>query len=119
MSEPMNRSYALSIAGISILCPFILPLQGAVEKELKDPAGQTIVRYVVEAPENIAPAGTRDPARQVGLILCSAEHDRPTGDEILPVREALRRLGLSDEYVLLAGHSQAQKFGPADDEPIE
>jgi len=31
------------------------------------------------------------------------EHDRPVGDEILPVREALKRLGLSDHYVLLAG----------------
>ncbi len=95
------------------------PLFGATERELKDADGKTIIRYVVEAPEHIAAAGTRDPAKQVGLILCSAEHDRPTGDEIYPVREALKRLGLSDGYVLLAGHSQAQKFGPADDEPIE
>src|SRR6202035_1445926 len=94
-------------------------LQCAVESELKDAAGKTIIRYVIEAPENIAPAESKDPARQVGLILCSAEHDRPTGDEILPVREALKRLGLSDQYVLLAGHSQALKFGPDDDEPIE
>jgi hypothetical protein len=101
------------------LLAFSATLYGAVETELKDASGNTIVRYVVEAPEGIAPAGTKDPAKQVGLILCSAEHDRPTGDEILPVREALKRLGLSDQYVLLAGHSQAQKFGPADDEPIE
>jgi hypothetical protein len=101
------------------LLAFGATLYGAVETELKDATGNTIVRYVVEAPEGIAPAGTKDPAKQVGLILCSAEHDRPTGDEILPVREALKRLGLSDQYVLLAGHSQAQKFGPADDEPIE
>jgi hypothetical protein len=90
----------------------------ATETELKDEAGKTIVRYVVEAPPHAAPAGTVDPARQLGLILCSAEHDRPTGDEILPVREALIRLGIRDGYVLLAGHSQNQKFSAVDDEPI-
>jgi proline iminopeptidase len=104
---------------IAILTALASPALYSAEAELKDSAGNTIIRYVVEAPEGIAAAGTQDPAKQVGLILCSAEHDRPTGDEILPVREALRRLGLSDRYVLLAGHSQAQKFGPADDEPLE
>jgi hypothetical protein len=88
------------------------------DTELKDEAGKTIVRYVVEAPPNAAPAGTTDPTRQLGLILCSSEHDRPTGDEILPVREALIRLGIRDNYVLLAGHSQNQKFSAVDDEPI-
>ncbi len=90
----------------------------AQERELKDDAGKTIIRYVIETPAGIAPAGTTDPARQVGLFLCFPEHDRPTGDEILPVRESLRRQDLSDGYVLLAGHPQAQKFGPADHEPI-
>jgi hypothetical protein len=89
------------------------------ESELKDDAGRTIIRYVVEAPERIAPAGMTDPAKQLGLFLCFPEHDRPTGDELLPVRESLQRLGLSDEYVLLAGHSQGRKFGAADHEPIE
>ena len=93
-------------------------LFAAVENELKDDAGKTIIRYVVEPPLNAAPAGTADPAKQLGLILCSAEHDRPTGDEILPVREALVRLGIRDGYLLLAGHSQNQKFGAVDDEPI-
>lgn len=102
-----------------ILTALASPMLYSAEAELKDNAGKTIVRYVVEVPDGIAAAGTQDPAKQVGLVLCSAEHDRPTGDEILPVREALRRLGLSDRYVLLAGHSQAQKFGPADDEPLE
>ena len=64
------------------------------------------------------PPPTRDPAKQLGLILCFPEHDRPTGDEILPVREALNRLGLRDQYVLLAGHPQGRKFGAADHEPI-
>src|SRR5229473_2639508 len=80
------------------------PARAAEESELKDEAGKTIIRYVVEAPEGIAPAATTDPARLVGLFLCFPEHDRPTGDELLPVRESLQRLGLSDGYVLLAGH---------------
>ncbi|HUS08557.1 MAG TPA: hypothetical protein VMZ52_19790 [Bryobacteraceae bacterium] len=94
------------------------PAWCAAERELKDESGKTIIRYVVEAPESIAPAGTADPRRQVGLILCFPEHDRPVGDEILPVRESLRRLGISDGYVLVAGGPQARKFGPADHEPI-
>ncbi|MDQ2900475.1 MAG: hypothetical protein M3Y07_11855, partial [Acidobacteriota bacterium] len=93
-------------------------LHAAVETELKDDSGKTVIRYVVEAPDGIAPAGTTDPARQAGLILCFPEHDRPTGDEILPVREALKRLGIRDNYVLLAGHAQGRKFAAIDDEPI-
>ena len=94
-------------------------LFAAEEAELKDENGKTIIRYVVEAPGGIAGAGSTDPAAQVGLFLCFPEHDRPTGDEILPVRESLKRLGLSDSYVLLAGHPQERKFGAADHEPIE
>jgi hypothetical protein len=91
----------------------------AANSELKDDAGKTIIKYVVETPETMAPVGTKDPAKQLGLILCFPEHDRPVGDEIYPVREALKRLGLSDHYVLLAGGPQERKFGPADREPIE
>ena len=78
------------------LLPVLLAatLWGA-ESELK--YGDTVVRYVVDAPEGVAPVGTADPARQVGLILCFPEHDRPTGDEILPVREALKRPGVRDQ----------------------
>jgi hypothetical protein len=91
----------------------------AADQELKDRAGKTIIRYVVDAPEKIAPVLTTNPARQLGLILCFPEHDRPVGDEILPVREALIRLGIRDNYVLMAGAPQARKFGTADHEPIE
>ncbi|HWB98942.1 MAG TPA: HEAT repeat domain-containing protein [Bryobacteraceae bacterium] len=90
----------------------------APDTELKDETGATVIRYVIEVPRGISPAGTTDPARQVGLFLCFPEHDHPTGDELLPVRESLRRQGLSDQYVLIAGHPQARKFGPADHEPI-
>jgi len=114
MYPTMRNTYLFPL----IFAALATSLYGAPEAELKDESGKTIIRYVVEAPENVAAAGTTDPAKQVGMILCFAEHDRPTADEILPVREALKRLGLSDQYVLVAGHSQERKFGPADHEPI-
>jgi predicted esterase len=107
------------LAGLLLAVSSFTALHAAQETELKDDAGKTIIRYVVESPDGIASAGTTDPAKQVGLFLCFPEHDRPTGDEILPVREALKRQGLRDNFVLLAGHPQAQKFGLADHEPIE
>ncbi len=81
------------------------------ERELKDADGKTIVKYVVEAPAN--------PAAQLGLIICSQEHDTPTGNDIFPVRQSLLRLGLSSQYVLIAPAPQSRKFGPADHEPIQ
>lgn len=102
-----------SLIGLSALL-----LQGAQEAELKDEAGKVIVRYAVEAPVGVGAAGTTDPTKQVGLFICSPEHDRPTGDELLPVRESLRRLGLSDGFVLVGVHPRQQKFGPMDHEPI-
>ena len=102
----------------SFFCVAVFALSAA-DSELKDDAGKTIIKYVVEAPEHTAGSQTKDPAKQLGLILCFPEHDRPVGDEILPVRAALERLGLRDGYVLLAGGPQAQKFGAADHEPIQ
>ena len=93
-------------------------LCAATPSTLKDSAGKAIIQYVVEPPDSFAPPSTTDPARQLGLILCFPEHDRPVGDEIYPVREALRRLGIRDGYVLLAGGPRERKFGPADHEPI-
>ena len=79
------------------------------------------VRYIVEAPANVAPAGTTDPARQVGVIFCFQEHTSPPGADIFPVRESLKRLGLSDDYVLLAIRAQSPGggLGKADYEPIQ
>jgi hypothetical protein len=104
---------------LTALCCFGIPSCFAVVSELKDDAGKVVIKYVVEAPEHTTGLRITDPARQLGLILCFPEHDRPVGDEILPVREALQRLGLSNDYVLLAGGPQARKFGAADHEPIE
>lgn len=111
------QNFYLPLAAIVFIAA-VQPLHSAAETELKDANGKTVIRYVVEPPDSVAPAGTADPGKQVGLILCFPEHDRPTGDEILPVREALNRLGLRDRYVLLAGHPQGRKFGAADHEPI-
>src|SRR5687768_12684266 len=97
----------------------VASLSGAQETELKDENGKTIVRYVVEAPQGIAPPATADPVRQVGLILCFQEHDTPTGNDLFPVRQSLWRQGLLDNYVLLAAAPHSRKFGPADHEPLE
>jgi hypothetical protein len=90
------------------------------ETELKDETGKLIVSYIAEAPANTAPAGTTDPARQVGVIFCFQEHTSPPGADIFPVRESLKRLGLSNDYVLLAIRAQSARggLGPADHVPI-
>jgi hypothetical protein len=107
------------LAGLGLMAVAMLPIHAAQESELKDDAGKTIIKYVVEAPSGIAAAGVTDPARQVGLILCSQEHDTPTGNDLFPVRQSLLRQGLLDRYVLIAPAPQGRKFGPADHEPIE
>ncbi|HSU68909.1 MAG TPA: hypothetical protein VLJ39_18650, partial [Tepidisphaeraceae bacterium] len=116
MKLPGFGSLAVVVAVSASWC---VPVATAADAELKDNAGKTIIRYVVEAPDVLAPVGTKDPARQVGLFLCFPEHDTPTDADIFPVRQALWRLGIHDEYVLLAGGPQTQKFGMADMEPIE
>jgi hypothetical protein len=82
---------------------------------------KVIARYVIEVPPGIAPAGTTDAAKQVGLIFCFQEHGTPTGNDLFPVRQTLRRLGLTSNYVLLAPHSQdgPGKFLITDHEPIK
>ena len=106
------------LAGM-VFVAMVAPLGAAQETELKDETGKTILKYVIEVPPGIAAAGTVDPARQVGLILCSQEHDTPTGNDLFPVRQSLLRQGLLDQYVLLAPAPQGRKFGPDDHQPIE
>jgi hypothetical protein len=108
----------LSCAFAAGIC-LVSAVRAAEPVELKDEAGKTIIKYVVEPPAGIAPAGTTDPAKQVGLFLCFPEHDTPVDADLFPVRQALWRLGLRDHYVLVAGGPQAQKFGMADMEPLE
>jgi hypothetical protein len=114
----LDRSCRWIACVVAVAASCAPPLRAAQEAELKDDTGKTIIRYVVEAPDGLAPADTKDPARQVGLFLCFPEHDTPVGADIFPVRQALLRMGVRDGYVLLAGGPQAQKFGMADMEPI-
>ena len=55
------------------------------------------------------------------MIFCFQEHTSPPGADLFPVRESLKRLGLSDDYVLLAIRAQnpARRTGQADYEPIQ
>lgn len=91
------------------------------ETELKDEKGATIVRYIVDAPPNLAPAGTTDPTKQVGLFLVFPEHEHPTGDELKTVNDTLERLKIRGDYVLIAAHAQNPRgfFGEADFAPLE
>jgi hypothetical protein len=59
---------------------------------------------------------------QLGRLACFFAFRSTTGQRAtksLPVRESLRRQGLRDDYVLLAGHPQGQKFAVIDHEPIQ
>ena len=117
----MDRSFRYLAAALMLAGGCIPALGAAAESELKDTAGKTIVRYMVEAPVHVAPAEETDPAKQVGVIFCFQEHTSPPGADIFPVRESLKRLGLSDEYVLLAIRAQnpGGGLGKADHEPIQ
>ncbi len=70
----------LILAAASVSAPL-----RAAGSELKDDAGKTITRYVVEPPASMAAVGTKDPTRQVGLFLCFPEHDTPTDADVFPV----------------------------------
>lgn len=117
-SNLFGAAAAAAAAAVAMMAGVATGVAATPPTELKDAAGKTIIQYVVEPPDRVAPPSTTDPARQLGLFLCFPEHDRPVDDEIYPVREALNRLGLRDGYVLLAGGPQSRKFGPADHEPI-
>ena len=110
---------ATSLATLILVAPLLAAPLRAGEAELRDETGNTIIKYVIEVTPGIASAGTADPAKQVGLILCSQEHDTPTGNDLFPVRQSLLRQGLADDYVLIAPAPQGRKFGPADHQPIE
>jgi HEAT repeat protein/Sel1 repeat-containing protein len=100
---------------------YVPALRALEENDLKDEAGKVIVHYFVEAPANVAPAGTTDPAKQIGVIVCLQEHTEAPSADIYPVRASLKRLGLSDSYVLLAVKAQGAGggLGAADIEPIQ
>src|SRR3954454_3613745 len=121
METKMDRSFRCVCALLMMAACGVPARAAAEESDLKDESGKTIVRYIVEAPANIAPAGTPDPRLQVGVIFCFQEHTSRPGADIFPVRESLKRLGLSDDYVLMAIRAQSPGggLGKADYEPIQ
>lgn len=82
------------------------PLAAAAYDEgaIKDAGGKPVLSYAVSAPKDLAPAGTTDPAKQVGLILCYHEHDGKVSDEMPPVIESLDRLKARDGFVVIGVH---------------
>jgi len=52
------------VAVLALVCG--LSRVHAAESELKDDAGKTIIKYVVETPEGMAAADTKDPANNSG-----------------------------------------------------
>src|ERR1700753_4286420 len=102
----MDRSFRFIIAAVIMGGACVPAVRALEENDLKDETGKVIVHYFVEAPANVAPAGTTDPARQVGVIICLQEHTETPAADVFPVRMSLKRLGLSDGYVLLAVKAQ-------------
>ena len=108
----MDRSFRCFATALIVAGCYVPALRALEENDLKDEAGKVIVHYFVEAPANVAPAGTTDPARQVGVIVCLQEHTEAPSADIYPVRMSLKRLGLSDSYVLLAVKAQGSRRRP-------
>lgn len=84
------------------------------EGSIKDAAGKGVLDYAVAAPKDLAPAGTTDPAKQVGLILCYHEHDGKVSDEMPPVLESLDRLKARDGFVVIGVHHVEHKYTDQD-----
>src|SRR5262245_43202737 len=124
----IGRSFCYLAAAHTVAGCYAPALHALEEKDLEDETGKVIVHYFVDAPANAAPAGTTDPARQLGVIVCLQEHTEAPSAGIYPVRMSLKRLGLSDEYVLLAFQAQSGIYrqggnggglGASDIEPIK
>jgi hypothetical protein len=117
----MDRSFRCFAAALIVFVWCVPALRALEENDLKDETGKVIVHYFVEAPANVAPADATDPARQVGVIVCLQEHTEAPSADLYPVRMSLKRLGLSDGYVLLAVKAQGAGggLGAADIEPIK
>jgi len=117
----MDRSFRCLATALLVAGYYVPALRAVQENDLKDETGRVIVHYFVEAPGNAAPAGTTDPSKQLGVIVCLQEHTEAPSADIYPVRMSLKRLGLSDSYLLLAVKAQAAGggLGAADIEPIK
>src|SRR5687768_3959945 len=108
----MDRSLRCLVTALIVASCYVPALRGLEEHDLKDETGKVIVHYFVEAPANVAPASVTDPAKQVGVIVCLQEHTEQPQAGIYPVRMSLKRLGLADQFVLLAFQAQSGIPGP-------
>jgi TPR repeat protein len=108
----MDPSLRCVVTAVIVAGCYVPALRALEEKDLKDETGKVLVRYFVDAPANVAPAGTADPAKQVGIIVCLQEHTEQPQAGIYPVRMSLKRLGLADRYVLLAFQAQSGLYHP-------
>ena len=67
-----------------------------------DLAGASLAtHYYASVPGNLPPAGTTDPAKQVGLFLVFHEHGSDPGVEMPSVTKALATLGHAGDFVVL------------------
>jgi len=73
---------------------YVPALRAIEENDLKDETGKVIVHYFVEAPANVAPAGTTDPAWQVGVIVCLQEQHRGALSRYLPGSYVAQAVGI-------------------------
>src|SRR5262249_7418223 len=117
----VDRSFRYLVTALIVAGCYVPVVRAVEENDLKDETGKVIVHYFVEAPTNVAAAGTTDPFKQVGVIVCLQDHTEAPSADIYPVRMSLKRLQLSDSYVLLAVKAQAAGggLGAADIEPIK
>jgi hypothetical protein len=86
---------------VCVLTLAAAPALAMEEAELKDASGKVIVPYAIETPAAMPPAGTTDPAKQLGLFVCFHEHNRKAPEEAQIVVESLKRLNLADGYVVI------------------
>ena len=86
------------------------------EADLKDDNGQVVVHYAVETPTLMAPPDTADPSKQLGLFVCFHEHGGKAPDETHSVIESLKRLKLSEGYVVIGmKDGTPHGYSPVDD----
>ena len=86
------------------------------DTELKDETGKTIIQYIPEVPSGLAPAGTMDPTKQVGLILVFPEHEHPTGVRLVAGRREDAR-GVS-KVALVAASDRPLSYDGGVPEPL-
>ena len=90
----MDRSFRCLVTALIVAGCYVPALRALEENDLKDEAGKVIVHYFAEAPASVAPAGTTDPARQVGVIVCLQEHTEAPVSRYLPGSYVAQAVGI-------------------------